>query len=102
MIKGLILVTRGLLRSTEIRRWAMFVVVLAALLMVFLGATFLEGALMSRPAFFVTYWLICAGLTLLSILLAAYDLLLMRAAERALRAKLRKERRGREEEPPEC
>lgn len=102
MLKGLILVTRGILRSTEIRRWTMFVVVLAALLMLFLGATFLEPILVSRPVVFVAFWMICAWLTFLSILLATYDLLLMRAEERALRAKLRREMLGKEEDPPSC
>ncbi len=102
MIKGLILVTRGILRATEVRRWAMFIVVLAALLMLFLGATFLEGALMSRPVLFVSYWLICGWLTLLSILLALYDLLIMRAAARATRARMRREMLEDDEEPPKC
>lgn len=101
MFRGLILVTRGILRSTEVRRWIMFGVVLAALAMVFLGSTFLEEVLRQRPLLFVSYWLVCGWLTLLTILLALYDLLIMRAAGKATRAKLRRDMLG-DDERPEC
>lgn len=88
-MKNLIHITRGLIRDTIARRWCMFVVVLVAVLMVFLGSTFLERPLEERPLVFLGYWLICAWLTLLSVLLAAYDLLVVRASGQAARAVLK-------------
>ena len=82
--------TRGLVRDQSHRRTLMFVVLLGALLLLFLGSTFMAPVLMTRPVLFVVYWLLCVWLTFLAFLLAAYDLLLVRKAERAERARLRK------------
>ncbi|MEA3189100.1 MAG: hypothetical protein QOD99_2930 [Chthoniobacter sp.] len=84
-------ITRGLIRSQHTRRSVMFIVVLAALLMLFCGATFLSGLLEERRFAFVCYWAVCAWLTLAAILLAIFDLVAVRAAASRQRRELKKE-----------
>jgi protein-S-isoprenylcysteine O-methyltransferase Ste14 len=76
--------TRGLIRDQNMRRKAMFVLLLVALVLLFLGSTFLQGALSPRehPVWFAFYWFVCAWLTLTAVLLAVFDLLAVRAAAR--------------------
>jgi hypothetical protein len=78
----------------------MFFLLLAALAMVFAGSTFLTGWL-STPWNFIAYWFACGWLTLAALLLALWDLLLVRAAARRERRKLEKQTIGRppHEEP---
>jgi membrane protein implicated in regulation of membrane protease activity len=64
----------------------MFVLVLAALVMLFAGATFFSGWLATSPVIFIIYWIICGWLTLAAVLLAIFDMLM-------LRLKLRREKR---------
>ena len=86
--------TRGLIRDPNARRKTMFVVVLAALVLLFSGSTFLESALNPRehPIWFILFWLLCAWLALTAMLLAVFDMLMVRAAarkaERILRSQL--------------
>jgi hypothetical protein len=81
--------TRGVIRDQNSRRKMMFFCVLAAMLWLFLGATFLQGFLAARPLWFMLYWLACAWLTIAALLLAIFDLLMTRvqarAADKALR-----------------
>ena len=60
---------------------AMFVVVIVALVMLFLGSTFLAPVLdpKVRPGWFIFYWAVCAWVTVTAVLLAVFDLLLVRA-----------------------
>jgi protein-S-isoprenylcysteine O-methyltransferase Ste14 len=85
--------TRGLLRDQNARRKAMFAVVLVALVMLFAGATVLTALLDPRahPGWFISYWFFCAWITMLAILLAVFDLLLVRSQERAERRRLNDE-----------
>jgi len=85
--------TRGLVRDQNTRRKTMFVIVLVAVVMLFLGATFLAPALdpHHRPGWFIFYWFVCAWWTVLAVLLAVFDLLLVRARGRAARRGLRQE-----------
>ncbi len=82
----------GFLRSRQMRRLAMFYVTLAALGMLFLGATVLDRALSSSVWVFLAYWLLCGWLTLLAVVLAVYDLVRLRLEgveeRRGLRARL--------------
>ena len=82
MLRLIIPVTRGLIREPGARRSAMFFVMLAALVLLFLGATFFAAWLREHPVLFVLYWFACAWATLTSVLLAFYDLLTIRAAAR--------------------
>lgn len=77
-----IAITRGLIRSQQTRRSAMFVILIAALLMLFGGATFLSDVLLDHPLGFLLYWAACAWLTLSAVLLAVFDLLAVRARAR--------------------
>ena len=77
--------TRGLLRDQNARRKTMFVIVIAALLLLFAGSTFLAPLLDPhlRPGWFIFYWLVCAWITVTAALLAVFDLLIVRARGRA-------------------
>lgn len=82
--------TRGLLRDKTVRRKVMFWIVIAAVVMLFFGATFLAPVLdpQLRPAWFIVYWLACAWITLTAVLLAIFDLLVVRMQERDERRRL--------------
>lgn len=94
MLRTIILVTRGIILDPRTRRWAMFILLLGALLMLFAGNTFLAGNL-ATPMSFLVYWGICGWLTLAALLLAFWDLLLVRAAARRERRRLEKQMLGR-------
>ena len=82
---------RGLVRDQTTRRWAMFITLVLAMFMVFLGTTFLQPLLSSRehPGWFVFFWATCAWFTLTALLLALFDLLILRVQDRAARKILR-------------
>lgn len=82
--------TRGLLRDQNARRKIMFVAVVVALVMLFCGATFLAPVLDPHlhPGWFVFYWFACAWVTVLVVLLAVLDLLLVRVQARAAKRDL--------------
>jgi protein-S-isoprenylcysteine O-methyltransferase Ste14 len=76
--------TRGLIRDQTMRRKTMFVLLIVALVMLFSGSTFLQGFLgpHEHPFWFAIYWLACGWLTLTAMLLALFDLLMVRVAAR--------------------
>ena len=80
-------VARGLIRASRTRRWTMFILLLVAMLMVFLGTTFFEEALNPRQHVgrFLFFWSACAWLTITTLLLAIFDLLIVRREARAAR-----------------
>lgn len=100
-MKLILQITRGLVRDQHTRRMTMFVVVIAALAMLFSGATFLSGPLVARPWLFIVYWAACAWLTLAAVLLAIFDLLMLRGMAARERRKLRAEIFGKEHEDGE-
>ena len=81
---------RGLVRDQTMRRKAMFWTMLLAVLMLFCGATFLAPLRDAHlhPGRFIFYWLACAWVTITAVLLAIFDLLLVRAQARAERRDL--------------
>ena len=93
-----LLYTRGLILDQHLRRLTMFYVVLAAMLMAFCGDLFLGNWMQPREHFFrfAIYWLACGWLTLLSALLAIYDLILLRVQHRLIRRELRQRMLGEE------
>jgi endonuclease/exonuclease/phosphatase (EEP) superfamily protein YafD len=97
MLRTILIVTRGILLDPRTRRWAMFILLLAALVMLFAGSTFLSDSI-ATPWSFLLYWGACAWLTLAALMLALWDLLLLRAAARRERRNLEKQIRG--EHPP--
>src|SRR5207249_248480 len=82
---------RGLIRDQSTRRWAMFITLVVAMFMLFFGSTFLQPLLSPRehPGWFVFFWVTCAWLTITSLLLALFDLLILRVQDRAARKILR-------------
>jgi protein-S-isoprenylcysteine O-methyltransferase Ste14 len=87
--------TRGVIRDPGTRRKTMLIVLVVALVLLFSGSTFLQSILNPRehPGWFIFYWIVCAWLTLTAILLAIFDLLMVRLegrrAERALRESIK-------------
>src|SRR5437660_12255573 len=86
--------TRGLIRDQTTRRKAMLFLLMLALLLLIAGFTFLQPALNPRehPWRVILFWIVCIWLTFTALLLALFDLLVLRLqarrAERALREKL--------------
>ncbi|HEX8373074.1 MAG TPA: hypothetical protein VF585_09860 [Chthoniobacterales bacterium] len=81
----------GLIRDQTQRRHALSVLVVAALVMLFVGWTFLGPWLIAHVTWFFIYWFACMWLTILIFLLAAYDLLAVRKAGREEQRRLRKQ-----------
>ena len=84
----LIQVFKGLIRGHHARRPLMFWTVLSVLVFLFAGVTFFWSWLRAHPFFFLGYFGLCAWLTVLSALLAIYDLIVVRQEARRLRRQL--------------
>lgn len=69
----------------------MFISLVVAMFMVFLGTTFLQPLLSvhEHPGWFVFFWVACAWFTFTALLLALFDLLILRAQDGAARKILR-------------
>ena len=91
MVSFTIHATRGLLRDERARRKTMALSLLAAVIMVGAGLTILRPWLNphEHPWRFILYWFVCAWDTLLVLLLALLDMLLVRAQARAARRAMR-------------
>ena len=85
--------TRGLLRDQKMRRIMMAISVAIAVLMLVTGLTVFRSWLdpHEHPWRFIFFWFACAWQTLLAILLALFDLLLVRAEARAARKAVREQ-----------
>ena len=95
--------TRGLLRDERSRRKTMAVCLLVAVIMLLAGLTVLRPWLnpQEHPWRFILYWFACAWQTLLVLLLALLDLLLVRAQARDARKSIRDGfSKGANSEPP--
>ena len=77
--------TRGLLRDQQSRRKTMAVTLVIAVVLTIAGLTFLRPWLdpHEHPWRFILFWLACAWEIVLVLLLALFDLLLVRAQTRA-------------------
>ena len=86
--------TRGVIRDQSTRRKAMLSLLGLALLLLVSGFTFLQPALnpQEHPWRVILFWIVCIWFTSTALLLALFDLLVLRLqarrAERALREKL--------------
>src|SRR5882672_813715 len=86
--------TRGVIRDQNTRRKAMLFLLVLALLLLISGFTFLQPALnpQEHPWRVILFWIVCIWLTFTALLLALFDLLVLRLqarrTERALREKL--------------
>lgn len=56
----------------------MFYVSAGTMIAVYLGFTLLDGFLAGSPLIFAVYWLYCAGLVVFMLMLAIYDLALVK------------------------
>ena len=97
MLKMILLITRGIIADPRTRRWAMFILLLGAMLMVFVGWMFLPSP-SSAPLEYLLYWMVCGWLTLAALLLALLDLLMLRLAARRERRRLEEEMKRKHEE----
>ncbi len=84
-------ITRGILADQQLRRKTMGGIILVASSMLMLGATLAANWLYQRPLLFIIYWLAVAWLTLTAILMALFDILLVRKAGIAARHKLKRD-----------
>src|SRR5437660_1345067 len=86
--------TRGVIRDQKTRRKVMLFLLALALLLLISGFTFLQPALnpQEHPWRVFLFWIVCIWLTFTAMLLALFDLLVLRLqarrAERSLREKL--------------
>ena len=85
--------TRGVIRDRGMRRKAIVMLLACAVVMVLAGSTVLQRVLDPREhgVRFVVYWLACAWVTMTFLLLALFDLLVVRAEGRAARRNLREQ-----------
>ena len=85
---------RGVLRDQKTRRKSMVLLLALAVLMLLAGFTVLQSFMNPRehPWFVILFWVACVWLTFTAMLLALFDLLILRLearrAQRALREKL--------------
>src|SRR6266536_2883420 len=86
--------TRGVIRDQNTRRKEMLLILAHELLLLIVVFTFLQPALnpQKHPWRVILFWIVCIWLTFTALLLALFDLLLLRLqarrVERALREKL--------------
>ncbi len=87
---------RGLIRDQGTRRRVMFAAVAFAIGLLIAGVTVLEPVLDHRehPVWFILFWFACAWLTVLALLLALFDVLIVRAQARVARKVLGRELPG--------
>ena len=97
-MKFILLITRGILLDRQMRRKTMFFAMLAALVMLFGGLTFLAAMLRNEPLYFMLFWAACGWLTILAFLLAVYDMLVLRGEAARERRKLKSDIFGPDEE----
>lgn len=89
MFRTIILLSKGVIRDTRLRRNVMLWVMLAAMLMLFLGSWLIPDEWARRHVWlYMLYWLACAWLTLTGVLLALLDILVIRAGARVMRRHL--------------
>ena len=98
MVPFTIQATQGLLRDQRSRRVIMAISIGVTLILLLCGVTVLSAWLdpHEHPWRFVLYWLMCGWQTLLALLLALLDILMVRAQARAARKALREEARQRD------
>jgi hypothetical protein len=102
MVPFTIHATRGLLRDQQSRRKTMTISLIIAVVLMVAGLTVLRPWLdpHEHPWRFILYWLVCAWEVVLVLLLALFDLLLLRAQTRAAKKLLEEQfRRGSAPEP---
>ena len=84
---------RLLVIEQAIRRSIMFYLLAGALACVLVGGILFPDWLRHRPLIFLGFWLACAGMTLVSVVLACCDLIIVRIASRVAQRTLREQYR---------
>ncbi len=84
---------RLLVIEQSIRRSVMFYLLAGALACILLGGILFPDWLRRRPLIFLTFWLTCAGMTLVALVLALCDLIIVRMASRVAQRALREQYR---------
>jgi ABC-type bacteriocin/lantibiotic exporter with double-glycine peptidase domain len=71
----------------------MFAIIVLALICMVAGSSFLDSILDPHlhPTAFIVFWLVCGWLTLTALLMALFDVLLVRAQGRAARKAMKEE-----------
>jgi heme/copper-type cytochrome/quinol oxidase subunit 2 len=79
------------IRDQQARRNTMFILLLVALVLLFSGTTFLQTTLNPRehPIWFILFWIVCGWLTVTALLLAIFDLLIVKLESRRAQHSLR-------------
>ena len=90
-MKTILLIAKGILRDQSARRSAMFIILLAAIILLFLGSTLLNNYLSENVGTFLIYWGACGWLTLTAFFMSIYDLLSLRALARQEQARAKRE-----------
>jgi protein-S-isoprenylcysteine O-methyltransferase Ste14 len=85
--------TRGVIRDRKTRRLTMLAVLAVALVLLLAGSTFLQAPLNPRnhPLGFVVFWIVCGWVTLTALLLAMFDLLMVRLEARRTERRLQED-----------
>jgi protein-S-isoprenylcysteine O-methyltransferase Ste14 len=98
MVPFTIQATQGLLRDRRSRRVIMAISLGLTILLILCGLTLFRAWLdpHEHPGRFVLYWLMCGWQTLLALLLALLDILMLRAEARDARKALQEEARRRD------
>lgn len=91
MLKLVLQISRGLIRDQTARRQLMFYGLLVALVLLFIGSTLIFPWLRQHPILFLLYWGLCGWITLIAMLLALFDLLVVSSTARRARRKLERE-----------
>jgi len=83
--------TRGVVRDQKARRRTMFALLVLALALLLTGSTFLQAPLNPRehPLGFLLFWIACGWLTLTALLLAIFDMLMLKSESRKTHRALR-------------
>ena len=95
--------TRGLIRDRNARRKAMTMMLGLALLLLVSGLTFLQPALnpQEHPWRVVLFWLACIWFTFTALLLALFDMLVLRLEARRVERELRENLKAATSSPPD-
>ena len=85
--------TRGVVRDPQTRRKAMFTLTGFAVLLLIAGTTLLQAPLNPRehPVGFILFWIVCGWITLTALLLAFFDLMMLRLEARKARRALQEQ-----------
>jgi hypothetical protein len=80
MTSFVIRATRGVIRDQQARRNTMFILLLVAPVLLVSGTTFLQTTLnpRERPIWFILFWIVCGWLTVTALLVAMFDLLIVK------------------------